>query len=109
MEYLLHVLATFHPGRAAMPKRPNTPQPSERQRRLPDHVGAFIDAARETSEAAAASLLETNSLIDQARTLLNTNPDAAERLLLKAARLVAEDEGSHQYIQRMLVQCRLGR
>jgi hypothetical protein len=92
-----------------MLKRQKTPPPSERQRRLPDRIGVYVDAARETSEAAAEELQRANSLIDQAIACLLTKPNEAERLLLYAARLVAEDEASHQYIQRMLVQCRLGR
>lgn len=92
-----------------MPKRPRTPLPSERQKRLPDNIGIYVDAARETSEAAAEELQRANALIDQAIGCLLSTPSEAERLLLHAARLVAEDEASHQYIQRMLVQCRIGR
>lgn len=91
-----------------MPRKPTPSSPaSGRQRRWPDHADGFRVAAIETSAVSVDVLEEAIQLTDQA---LDTTHDAQARIgLLQIARLLAEAVGLQEYLQKLLVQARIGR
>lgn len=91
-----------------MRRKPNpSPLASARQRRWPDHADSFRVAAIETSEVSVAVLEEAIQITDQA--LAVTHEPQARIRLLNAARLLAEAIGLQEYLQKLLVQARIGR
>lgn len=91
-----------------MRRKPTPSSPaSTRQRRWPDHADGFRVAAIETSEASVDILEEAMQITDQA--LAVTHEPQARITLLRAARLLAEAVGLQEYLQKLLVQARIGR
>lgn len=80
---------------------------STRQRRWPDHADGFRVAAIETSEASVSLINEATQLADQ---MLTTVQESQTRIdLLQITRLLVEVAGLQEYLQKLLIQARLGR
>lgn len=91
-----------------MRRKPTPSSPaSARQRRWPDHADGFRVAAIETSETSVSLINEATQLADQ---MLTTAQEPQTRIdLLQLTRLLAEAAGLQEYLQKLLIQARLGR
>lgn len=88
-------------------RKRQTPEPSQRQRRWPDHADDFRIAAIETAQDSTETLLLAQQQIDALLAVVS-DPAIRERLLT-LARQQAELVANQEYIQRMLTAARLGR
>lgn len=91
-----------------MQRKPTPSYPaSVRQRRWPDHADGFRVAAIETSEVSVSLIDEATQLADE---LLPGVQEAQTRIdLLQITRLLLEVAGLQEYLQKLLIQARLGR
>lgn len=82
--------------------------PTER-RRWTSSLEHYRAGAEATAEHAAAEAAQLYALVDAARGLLRSDPDAAGSLLLEALAVTGRIESAQRHIQNLMLRARIGR